>query len=210
MRLGFPPMRVNASRMVARSTTAGTPVKSCSNTRAGIKAISFSAECGFQEASASMSAGCTKRPSSQRSKFSSRMRREKGSLLTWPIPFFSRCSSRRISKLWAPTCSVSLVPKEFAAEMDIPAYLSRRSSLYDNRIPITRRTAILVGVSLENGVFGGSEGRTKVRHLHKTRTDAHGFYEYCSDFYLRAWAATVWIGVAGGLAAQARTRCDVL
>ena len=31
-----------ASRIAARSTTAGTPVKSCSSTRAGVKAISFS------------------------------------------------------------------------------------------------------------------------------------------------------------------------
>ena len=31
-----------ASRMAARSTTAGTPVKSCSSTRAGMKEISFS------------------------------------------------------------------------------------------------------------------------------------------------------------------------
>ena len=29
------------SRIAARSTTAGTPVKSCSSTRAGVKAISF-------------------------------------------------------------------------------------------------------------------------------------------------------------------------
>ena len=33
-----------ASRIAARSTTAGTPVKSCISTRAGLKAISFSAE----------------------------------------------------------------------------------------------------------------------------------------------------------------------
>ena len=32
------------SRIAARSTTAGTPVKSCSSTRAGVKAISF---CAF-------------------------------------------------------------------------------------------------------------------------------------------------------------------
>ena len=31
-----------ASRMAARSTTQGTPVKSCSRTRLGVKAISFS------------------------------------------------------------------------------------------------------------------------------------------------------------------------
>ena len=35
-------MRCMASRMAARSTTAGTPVKSCSSTRAGMNAISFS------------------------------------------------------------------------------------------------------------------------------------------------------------------------
>ncbi len=40
--LGSPPMRFMASRMAARSTTAGTPVKSCSSTRAGVKAISLS------------------------------------------------------------------------------------------------------------------------------------------------------------------------
>ena len=39
---GSPPSRFIASRIAARSTTAGTPVKSCINTRAGMKAISFS------------------------------------------------------------------------------------------------------------------------------------------------------------------------
>ena len=37
---GSPPSSRTASRMVARSTTAGTPVKSCISTRAGVKAIS--------------------------------------------------------------------------------------------------------------------------------------------------------------------------
>ena len=37
-----------ASRIAARSTTAGTPVKSCSSTRAGMKAISFSGAPGRQ------------------------------------------------------------------------------------------------------------------------------------------------------------------
>ena len=40
-RPGSPPMRFMASRMAARSTTAGTPVKSCSSTRLGVKAISL-------------------------------------------------------------------------------------------------------------------------------------------------------------------------
>ena len=50
-----------ASRIAARSTTAGTPVKSCSSTRAGMKEISFSvapaAFVGSQPASARMSSG---------------------------------------------------------------------------------------------------------------------------------------------------------
>ncbi len=45
-----------ASRMAARSTTAGTPVKSCRSTRAGVKAISRSGSAfGSQWARASMS-----------------------------------------------------------------------------------------------------------------------------------------------------------
>jgi hypothetical protein len=35
MRSGSPPNAVIASRIAARSTTQGTPVKSCSTTRAG-------------------------------------------------------------------------------------------------------------------------------------------------------------------------------
>ena len=46
------------SRIAARSTTQGTPVKSCSSTRAGANEISFcSCAPGFQPASASMSFG---------------------------------------------------------------------------------------------------------------------------------------------------------
>src|ERR1022692_1037912 len=40
-RLGSPPIAARASRMAARSTTQGTPVKSCSRTRAGMKLISL-------------------------------------------------------------------------------------------------------------------------------------------------------------------------
>ena len=39
-RFGSPPSRTMPSRIAARSTTAGTPVKSCSSTRAGMKEIS--------------------------------------------------------------------------------------------------------------------------------------------------------------------------
>ena len=40
---GSPPFRAIAERSAARSTTAGTPVKSCNNTRAGVNGISTSA-----------------------------------------------------------------------------------------------------------------------------------------------------------------------
>ena len=66
-----------ASRIAARSTMAGTPVKSCSSTRAGVKAISRGGIArGSQRASASMSSAVTETPSSVRSRFSSRMRSE--------------------------------------------------------------------------------------------------------------------------------------
>ena len=49
-----------ASRIAARSTTAGTPVKSCISTRAGMKAISSSGTfAGSQRASFSTSAAVT-------------------------------------------------------------------------------------------------------------------------------------------------------
>ena len=38
---GSPPISAIASRIAARSTTHGTPVKSCRITRAGVKAISL-------------------------------------------------------------------------------------------------------------------------------------------------------------------------
>ena len=79
-----------ASRMAARSTTAGTPVKSCIKTRAGRKAISrsdvlFLSHC----ATAWISSLVTERPSSLRSKFSSSTLSENGSREIPFRPFFS-------------------------------------------------------------------------------------------------------------------------
>ena len=71
---GSPPSRAIPSRIAARSTTAGTPVKSCRSTRAGANEISFWAWLFRSHfASASMSADFTNRPSSWRSRFSSRI-----------------------------------------------------------------------------------------------------------------------------------------
>ncbi len=72
------------SRIAARSTTHGTPVKSCSSTRAGMKEISFSAVApGVHPASARMSSAFTNAPSSRRSRFSSRIFSENGRRATW-------------------------------------------------------------------------------------------------------------------------------
>ena len=74
-----------ASRIAARSTIAGTPVKSCISTRAGRKAISvLGSAWGSQPARVLMSAAVTVVPSSQRRRFSSRILSEKGSRDTLP------------------------------------------------------------------------------------------------------------------------------
>ncbi len=79
-----------ASRIAARSTTAGTPVKSCISTRAGRNAISRSEDLVLsQAATAWMSSLVTVRPSSLRSRFSSSTFIEKGSLEIPFSPFFS-------------------------------------------------------------------------------------------------------------------------
>ena len=74
---GLPPRVLTASRMVARSTTHGTPVKSCMRTRAGVNWISTlgSAE-GSQFAMALMWSSVTFLPSSVRRRFSPSTLRE--------------------------------------------------------------------------------------------------------------------------------------
>jgi hypothetical protein len=64
-----------ASRIAARSTTAGTPVKSWSSTRAGMNEISFVGSAFASHfATASTSSAVTVSPSSWRRTFSSRIR----------------------------------------------------------------------------------------------------------------------------------------
>jgi hypothetical protein len=65
---------LTASRMVARSTTQGTPVKSCMITRAGVNWIStLGSAVGSQPPSARMWSAVMFAPSSVRSRFSSRI-----------------------------------------------------------------------------------------------------------------------------------------
>ena len=67
-----PPSSAIASRIVARSTTHGTPVKSCMITRAGVNWISrFGSDSGSQAPSAAMSSAVMFAPSSVRNRFSS-------------------------------------------------------------------------------------------------------------------------------------------
>ena len=85
--------RATASRMVARSTTQGTPVKSCMITRAGVNWISVSGSAfGSQSASARMWSAVTFAPSSVRSRFSSSTFSQNGNRAA-----LSTASSRKIS-----------------------------------------------------------------------------------------------------------------
>jgi hypothetical protein len=79
--------------MAARSTTQGTPVKSCSNTRAGMKLISF-VPAPSPRATVSTSSADTRRPSSLRNRFSNRILMENGSRSTLPRPL-SASEARR-------------------------------------------------------------------------------------------------------------------
>ena len=70
-----PPRSLIAFRIAARSTIAGTPVKSWCRTRPGVKEIAWEGSAvATQPATASMSAAVTVAPSSLRRTFSSRIR----------------------------------------------------------------------------------------------------------------------------------------
>ncbi len=75
---GSPPSSLIPSRMAARSTTAGTPVKSCSTTREGMKGTSAPALVGLHDATASTWPASTYPPPACRRAFSSKILMEKG------------------------------------------------------------------------------------------------------------------------------------
>jgi hypothetical protein len=104
---GSPPSPAIASRMTARSTMHGTPVKSCISTRAGVNWISADGcAAGSHPASASIWAAVTIRPSSFRSRFSSSTFRLNGSRAQPATRL-----SRTISYVASPTVSRSRAPK---------------------------------------------------------------------------------------------------
>src|SRR3712207_1674968 len=105
---GSQPASAIASRMTARSTTHGTPVKSCMRMRAGLKAISFEGSAfGSHSTSARTSSAVTATPSSLRRRFSSRTLSENGRRAA-RSPMAAR---RNTSYERSPTESVPRAPK---------------------------------------------------------------------------------------------------
>ena len=90
---GSPPNSTIASRRAAMSTTAGTPVKSCNNTRLGLKGISSGFISGDQAAILLTSSSDTKKPSQFRRADSSKIRIENGKSSSLQRPAFSRAES---------------------------------------------------------------------------------------------------------------------
>jgi hypothetical protein len=96
--------------MAARSTTQGTPVKSCNKTRAGMNEISLRiVDVGVHDARALMSSAFTNPLSSRRSRFSSRIFSENGSRVMFGKPAFSRFCRQYIETVCAPDLSDVLV-----------------------------------------------------------------------------------------------------
>jgi hypothetical protein len=111
---GSPPSLTTPSRMAARSTTAGTPVKSWSRTRAGMNAISFATfDVTSQRPSAWTSSASTNRSSSRRSRFSSRILSEYGSRARPLKPAFSSAGRLKYWNRRLAAVSVCRVLKEF-------------------------------------------------------------------------------------------------
>ncbi len=88
-------MRAVADRIAARSTTAGTPVKSCRMTRAGLKGTSaVEGTSAPHLASRETSSLVTVKPSTWRNTASNRTRIENGNAEIEPTPPRSSVSSR--------------------------------------------------------------------------------------------------------------------
>ena len=111
-----PPSVTIASRIPARSTMAGTPVRSCMSTRSGVKASSWSPAWPWAPAvsahlaRASICAAVTFAPSSWRSRFSSSTLIEYGSRST-PNDASAGASSAKIVRSREPMRRVVRAPK---------------------------------------------------------------------------------------------------
>ena len=113
MRRASPPSLFTAVRMDARSTTAGTPVKSCRMTRAGMKGSSTSAgRAAFQAARRRTSASVTSSPSRLRRTDSSSTLIEKGRRSRSPVrPLALECAQTVVGDRPLAGIEVSRAPK---------------------------------------------------------------------------------------------------
>ncbi len=128
--VGSPPRSAIASRMVARSTTQGTPVKSCMITRAGVNWISLSGSASAsQPASAMMSSAVMSAPSSVRSRFSSSTLRLNGRLDDVESLTGDRVEAVDLVGPCRPTSSVLFAPKLSLLATSPSPRVGTRSSL---------------------------------------------------------------------------------
>src|SRR6185437_4532186 len=148
-----PPRSAIASRIATRSTTHGTPVKSCRRTRAGVNWISGLVSAFASQAPSALTCSAeTSLPSSLRSRFSSSTFRLYG----------SRCdpltrSSRNTSYAASPTLSRSRASKLFASIF--ASWHSVRCGRAGGRVGIARvGVAVTVEGEAGDGVSVGSAG----------------------------------------------------
>src|SRR4051812_46841347 len=107
MFFGFMPILLATLRIAARSASKGTPVKSCSTTRATTKGISsVRGALAFQFATSRTCSGVTRRPSQLRSTDSSTMRIDTGSRGMPGISCASAGNEKKLPVLPAPAWKV--------------------------------------------------------------------------------------------------------
>ncbi len=132
------PRRSTAARSEARSTTAGTPVKSCKMTRAGVKGSSPAPVPDASQAARLLtSSSVTSSPSTLRRTDSRRILIENGSRSrSRATPSFSRASSRyRVDRPW-PVSNVERAPNTsvFMASLSWLRNAPRRGSATAGRL----------------------------------------------------------------------------
>ena len=177
---GSPPRSFIASRMVARSTTHGTPVKSCMITRAGVNWISsLGSAAGSHDPSARIWSAVTLAPSSVRSRFSSSTLCVNGSRAE---P--STASTRKISYVVPPTSRSARAPKlsllamlaislrrgSAAAAAHVPFGLCGRSKYLD--VKILHRSLLRQGPA--GSLASARAGRRRQQQRHRLDVVGHG------------------------------------
>src|SRR5918996_1635249 len=149
-RAGSPLARAIAERIAARSTTAGTPVKSCIKTRDGMNATDASGAGAGHPARAETSWSRTSRVPALRRRFSRRIRTVWGSRSTSPTPRSASHASR-----YSSTAPRSVVISSFRVgrtpwSQTVVLRLRRRNGALDARgsVPLGRPPVALDGLAV--------------------------------------------------------------